>query len=63
MEITNIILIVVGAIVTLIGIATFFNPNFARIINAPGGPRIKAIVALIAGIILIMVGLVAQFPV
>jgi hypothetical protein len=61
MEITNTILIVAGVIVTLIGLATFFNPNFARIINAPGGPKIKAMVALIAGVILIIVGLVFQF--
>ena len=61
MEIANIILIIVGVIVALIGVITFFNPNFARIINAPGGPRLKAIVALIAGIIIAIVGLFVQF--
>lgn len=62
MELANIIMIVVGAIVALIGVVAFFNPNFARIINAPGGPRLKAIVALIAGIIIAIVGLFVQFP-
>lgn len=62
MGITNIILIIVGAIVIIIGIAAFLNPNFARIINAPGGPRLKAIIALIAGIIILGIGLITQLP-
>ena len=61
MEITNTIFIVAGVIAILTGLATFFNPNFARIIRAPGGPRIKAMIALIAGVILIIVGFVFQF--
>ena len=47
MEIANTILIIVGIIVVIIGIATFINPNFSRIINALGGPRLKAVIALI----------------
>ena len=62
MELANTIVIIVGAIVVLIGLVAFLNPNFARIINAPGGPRMKAIVALIAGVILIIVSLIVQFP-
>ncbi len=62
MELANTIVIIVGAIVVLIGLVAFLNPNFARIINAPGGPRMKAIVALIAGVILIIVSLTVQFP-
>jgi hypothetical protein len=55
-------MIIVGVIVALIGVAAFFNPNFARIINVPGGPRLKAIVALIVGIIIAIVGLFIQIP-
>jgi hypothetical protein len=62
METVNIIMIVVGVIVALIGVVAFFNPSFARIINAPGGPRLKAIIALIAGIIILIVGLIVQIP-
>ena len=62
MELANTILIIAGVIVVLIGLTAFFNPNFARIINAPGGPRMKAIFALIAGVILIIVSLIVQFP-
>ena len=62
MGITNIIILIVGVVVVLIGLVAFFNPNFARIINAPGGPRMKAIVALVIGLILVIVGLVVQLP-
>lgn len=51
---SNTILIIVGTIVTIIGIVGFINPNFTKIINAPGGPRIKAIIALIIGSILLI---------
>ena len=43
----NIIISIVGIIVTIIGITTFINPNFAKLINVPGGPKIKGIVAII----------------
>ncbi|UCF12816.1 MAG: hypothetical protein JSW06_00810 [Thermoplasmatales archaeon] len=62
MNTTNIILLIVGVCVTLFGIGAFFNPNIARWINAPGGPRSKAIIAIIIGLILIIVGLVIQIP-
>ena len=56
MGVANTILIVTGAIVTLIGVLTTFIPNLARIINAPGGPRLKASITIIIGLILIIVG-------
>ena len=61
METVNIILIIVGAIVTLIGIAGFFNPNFTRLINFPGGPKLKAIGAIVIGIIVIILGFIFKF--
>ena len=61
MSLTNIILIIVGAIVTLIGILTIFYPNFARIINAPGGARLKAIISMIIGLIILIIGLSVEF--
>lgn len=62
MEFVNTILIIVGVIVLLFGVAAFFNPNFARWINAPGGPRLKAIVVIVVGIILVIVSLIVKFP-
>lgn len=62
MEIINIIMVVVGAIVLLFGIGAFFNPNLARWINAPGSPRLKAIIALIIGFIVAIIGLIIEFP-
>ena len=54
----NIIISIVGIIVTIIGITTFINPNFAKLINVPGGPKIKGIVAIIIGIIILIYGLI-----
>ncbi len=62
METVNIILLVSGAIVLLFGIGAFLNPNIARLINAPGGPRLKAIIALIVGIILVIVSFIYEIP-
>ena len=62
METANIILLIVGIIVSVFGIGAFFNPNFARWINAPGSPRFKAIIAMIVGIILVVISLVVYLP-
>jgi Kef-type K+ transport system membrane component KefB len=62
METVNIILLVSGAIVLLFGIGAFLNPNLARWINAPGSPRLKSIIALIIGIILVIVSFIYEIP-
>ena len=59
---TNTVLIIVGVIVTAIGALGFFNPNFTRLINAPGGPRLKAVIAIITGLIILAVGLLIKIP-
>ena len=50
----NIIALVVGIIVLLIGIFSFINPNISRLINIPGGDHFKAIAASIVGVIIII---------
>jgi len=62
MGLANTILLICGAIASLFGIAAFLNPNFARWINAPGGPRLKAAIALIVGIIIVIIGLTIEIP-
>ena len=62
MEIANTILLIVGIIVLIFGIGAFFNPNFARWINAPGSPKLKAIIAIIVGAILVVISLVVNLP-
>jgi len=62
MSVTNIILLVVGGIVAIFGIAAFFIPSLAKWINAPGGPRLKAIISLVIGIIIIVISYVVPFP-
>ena len=61
MGVTNTILIITGVIVILIGIGTWFNPNLARFINAPGNPQMKGLIAAIVGVIILLVGLLIQF--
>jgi uncharacterized membrane protein len=56
MGITNTILVIIGLFLVLIGVAAFFNPNFSRWINVPGGPRLKASVAIISGVIILAIG-------
>lgn len=62
MSATNTIMMVVGVIVILIGVLAFFNPVITRIINAPGGPKLKAVVAIIVGIIILAIGLLIELP-
>lgn len=62
MDSANTILIAVGVIVLLFGVAAFFNPSFARWINAPGGPKLKALIAIVVGIIIVIVSLIIRFP-
>ncbi len=63
MSTVNIVLIIAGLFALITGIAAFFNPSFTRIINFPGGPKLKATAAIIAGLIIIIVGLVFQIPI
>lgn len=64
MNIINYSLIIFGGILPLLfGIGAFLNPNIARFINAPGGPRIKAIISMIIGVIFIVVGLAINVPI
>lgn len=58
----NIFMLICGIIVSVIGIGTWINPNLERLINAPGGPRLKGTIALIIGIIIIIIGLMIEMP-
>jgi len=58
----NLVMLVIGIIVLIFGIATFFLPSLSRWINLPGPPAVKAIGASITGIILIIVGLIVEVP-
>ena len=62
MDITNIILLIIGAIVIIFGIGAFLNPNISRWINAPGGPKLKGSIAIVVGFIIIILGLLTKFP-
>ena len=57
METTNIILIGGGTFVILLGFAAIASPNMSRWINVPGGPKLKGIISLVIGLIMIIIGL------
>jgi sorbitol-specific phosphotransferase system component IIC len=46
----------VGILISILGILAFFIPALTKIINFPGNERIKALAALIAGIIISVIG-------
>lgn len=62
MAIQNLIIIIVGAIIVLLGFGTLINPNIERLINLPGGATLKAIVSLVVGIIIIIMGFAISLP-
>ncbi len=62
MATVNTVMLIVGAIVVLFGIGAFLHPNIARWVNAPGGPRLKAIISLIIGSTLVIMSLVIELP-
>ena len=49
-------LIVVGTLLVILGIATFFVPKLENLVNFPGNRSVKAVAVVIIGIIFILVG-------
>lgn len=62
MTLTNYVFIIVGGLVAILGILSFFIPSFTRIISSPGNPRTQAIIATIIGLIFLIIGLVVELP-
>ena len=63
MNLLNTIFLIVGIGVTILGAASFFIPALTRFINAPGNPKIKSIISIIIGIIIIIISFVYKIPV
>jgi hypothetical protein len=62
MAIPNLIIIIVGAIIVLLGFGTLINPNIERLINLPGGATLKAMISLVTGTVIIIMGFVITLP-
>ena len=58
METANIIFFIIGVLISVIGIGTFFNSNLVRLINLPGPHILKAIVTTIIGVIIIIISFI-----
>jgi len=50
------IMILIGILLVILGIATFFVPKLEDFINFPGSRSVKAVAIIIIGIILIVAG-------
>jgi len=62
MNLANYIFILCALLSLSIGFLAFINPNMSKWIRAPGGPRLKGTIAIITGIILLIAGLIVEFP-
>jgi hypothetical protein len=52
----NALMVGIGIILVILGIAATFLPALTRVINIPGNERIKAIGVVIVGIIFVAIG-------
>lgn len=62
MYLLNTIFLIIGIFVLAIGVLAFFIPGFSRIINAPGGPRMKAMIAIIVGAVFLVLAIFIEMP-
>lgn len=53
---TAALVIGIGILVSILGILAFFIPVLTKVINFPGNERMKALAALIVGIIISVIG-------
>lgn len=58
----NLVYLVIGIIILIMGIVTYYFPSTVRFISLTNRPRVTSIMTLILGIIMIIVGLVAGSP-
>ena len=60
MTVANYIFIILGVIIAMIGALSIIFPGLTRIINAPGDPRLKSIIAIIVGVIILIIGITVE---
>lgn len=55
----NLLYLIIGIIILIMGIVTYYVPSTVRFISLTKRPRVTSIMTLILGIIMIIVGFVA----
>jgi len=60
MTVANYIFIILGVIIALMGALSIIFPGLTRIINAPGDHRLKSIIAIIVGLIILIIGITVE---
>ena len=53
---TNLIAVLIGSIIGIVGIGSLLYPPLTRLINFPGNERLKALTAIIIGCLIIILG-------
>ena len=62
MYLLNTIFLIVGISISILGVVSFFLSALTKFINAPGGPKLKAIIATSIGIFFILLSLFIEMP-
>jgi len=62
MYIMNTFFLILGIGLIILGIASFFIQGLTRIMNSPGGPKMKSLICTIIGVFFILLALMVQMP-
>jgi len=62
MYLMNTFFLIVGIGLILFGIAGFFIEGLTRFMNAPGGPKMKAVICAIIGLIFLLLSFLVEMP-
>ena len=62
MYLMNTFFSILGIGLLLLGIAGFFIEGFTRFMNAPGGPKMKALICATIGLVFLLLGLLVDMP-
>ena len=62
MYLMNTFFLILGIGLALLGIASFFLEGLTRIMNAPGGPKMKSLICTIVGVAFIIFSLTVEMP-
>ena len=63
MSVLNTIFLIIGTALIIVGTVSFLLPGLTRFINAPGGPKLKASIAMVIGIFFLVLSLFVEMPI
>ena len=63
MYMLNQMFLIMGIAVTILGIASFFIEGLTRFINSPGGPKFKAMICTVLGLVFLLLSIFIEMPI